>query len=103
MIDANTERLWDQLLDFIADGRVVPVIGPELLMLDIDGEAALLYSYLARQLANRLQIEFEAGDALNTVACRYLSQGGQREDIYPEIKRAMPPLSQIKLPESLVK
>ncbi len=103
MVEKNTERLWEQLLDFIEDGRVIPVIGPELLMLDIDGKTTLLYAYLAEQLANRLQISSEPADTLNTVACRYLSQNGQREDIYPELKRAMPPLPQIKLPETLVK
>jgi hypothetical protein len=103
MIDKNTERLWDQLLDFIADGRVIPVIGPELLMLDLGGEITLLYAYLARRLAHRLQIDFEPADTLNRVAYRYLSQSGQREDIYPELKRVMPPLAEIKLPETLVK
>lgn len=103
MIDKNTERGWEQLLDFIADGRVVPVIGPELLMIDIDGEMTPLYSYLAKQLATRLQIDSAPADTLNTVACRYLSQGGQREDIYPELKRVMPSRSEIKLPETLVK
>jgi hypothetical protein len=103
MIDKDTERLWDELLDFIAEGRVIPVIGPELVMLDIHGQTTLLYSYLAKQLADRLQIDFEPSDSLNVVACRYLSRDGQREDIYPALKRVMPPLSEIKLPETLVK
>ncbi|MDD5322791.1 MAG: toll/interleukin-1 receptor domain-containing protein [Methylococcales bacterium] len=103
MVEKNTERLWEQLLDFIEDGRVIPVIGPELLMLDIDSKTTLLYSYLAEQLAKRLQISSEPSDTLNAIACRYLSQNGQREDIYPELKRAMPPLSAIKLPETLIK
>ena len=103
MVEKNTEQLWRQLLSFIEDERVIPVIGPELLLHDIDGKTMLLYSYLAEQLAKRLQISSEPADTLNAVVCRYLSQGGEREDIYPEIKRAMPPLSQIKLPETLVK
>ena len=103
MVEKNTERLWEQLLEFIEDGRVIPVIGPELLMLDINGKPTLLYCYLAERLANRLQISSEPSDTLNAVACRYLSQGGQREDLYPELKRAMPPLPEIKLPEALVK
>jgi hypothetical protein len=103
MVDINTERLWDQLLDFIADGRVIPVLGPELLTLDVDGTTTLLYSYLAKQLADRLQIDFAPTDTLNTVAYRYLSQGGQREDIYPALKRVMPSPSQFKFPETLVK
>lgn len=103
MVDQNIERLWEQLLAFIEVGRVIPIIGPELLMLDINGEKALLYTYLAKELAKRLQINFDPADTLNTVACRYLSNGGQREDIYPELKRLLPPLSQIKLPETLIK
>ena len=45
-VNQNTERLWDQLLQFIDEGRVIPVIGPELLMLEIDGQnnASLLLS-----------------------------------------------------------
>jgi hypothetical protein len=58
MIDKNIERFWEQLLDFIEDGRVIPIIGPELLMLDINGKMTSLYTYLAEQLAGRLQINF---------------------------------------------
>jgi hypothetical protein len=103
MVEKNIERLWEQLLDLIEDGRVIPIVGPELLLLDIDGRMTFLYSYLAEQLANRLLISSEPADTLNSVVCRYISQGGQREDIYPELKRAMPPLSQVKLPKTLVK
>lgn len=103
MVDRNTERFWEQLLDFIEDGRVIPVIGPELLLLEINGQTTHLYYYLAEQLAKRLHIDFQPGDSLNTVACRYLSEDGQREDIYPELKRVMPKLSEIKLPETLIK
>ena len=104
MGDKNTERFWEQLLSFIDDGRVIPVIGPELLMLDINGEKTLLYSYLTQQLAKRLHVSIEPEDTLDAVACRYLAEGeGQREDIYPELKRVMPMLSEIKLPEALLK
>lgn len=97
------EQYWEQLLDFIDDGRVIPVIGPELLVLDINGETTHLYSYLAKQLAPQLKINFQPGDTLNTVACRYLAQGGQRQIIYSKLTRVMPQLAEIKLPEALVK
>jgi TIR domain-containing protein/SIR2-like protein len=103
MADKNTERFWGQLLSFIEEGRVIPVIGPELLKLDVNGDMTLLYSYLAEQLASRLQINYKPTDTLNTIVCRYLSQEGQREDIYPELKRVMPQLTEIKLPEALIK
>lgn len=103
MIEKNTERLWEQLLSFIKDGRVIPVIGPELLKCDIDGEITLLYAYLTKHLAKRLDIDFEPTDTLNTVAGRYLSKGGDREDIYPELVSAMPSMDKTKLPDALVK
>jgi len=103
MADKNTERFWQQLLDFIEDGRVIPVIGPELLLLDINGEKTLLYSYFTQQLAKRLHVSIEPEDTLDTVACRYLAEGGQREDIYPELKRVIPMLADIKLPDALLK
>lgn len=103
MVEKNIGRLWDQLLALIEEGRVIPIIGPELLLLDINGKTTLLYSYLAEQLANSLQIDSEPEDTLNIVVCRYLSQGGQREDIYPALKTVMPPLSQVTLPAALVK
>jgi TIR domain/SIR2-like domain len=103
MVDENTERLWGQLLSFIEEGFVVPVIGPELLKLEINGEMTLLYNYLAKQLAGRLQINCQPSDTLNLVVCRYLSEGGQREDIYPEMKHIMPRIIDVKLPETLIK
>ncbi len=99
----NTERLWNQLIEFIEDGYVIPLIGPELLTLDVDGKTTFLYTYLAEQLADRLEIDYQLEDTLNTVVCRYTSQGGQREDIYPEIKRAMSSLAENDLPQSLIK
>ncbi len=103
MVDKNTERLWEQLLDFIEDGRVIPVIGQELLLLEINGEKKLLHNHLAQQLAKRLQIDLTPTDTLNSVACRYLSEGGQREDIYPELKRAMSSVADVNPPTALVK
>lgn len=103
MIETNIERLWEQLLAFIEEGLVIPVIGPELLILQIEGKSTLLYTYLAEQLARRMQISFEPDDSLNLVVCKYLSQGGGREDIYPALKRALSELSPDKLPDTLIK
>lgn len=71
MTEKNTERLWEQLLTFIKDERVIPIVGPELLKVDIAGETTLLYTYLAKQLAKRLEIDFEPTDSLSTIAGRY--------------------------------
>ena len=102
-VNQTTERLWDQLLQFIDEGRVIPVIGPELLLVEIDDKTTLLYSCLAERLAHRLQLTPEPEDTLNKVVCRYLAQGGDREDIYPALKRVMPQLQELKLPDPLLK
>lgn len=46
----ETERLtefkehhWDMLLDYIGQGRVVPVVGPELLVAAEDGRSVPFY------------------------------------------------------------
>jgi len=99
----DIERLWDQVLQFIEEGRVILVIGPELLMIEIEGRRMHLYRYLAERLARHLQIALDPEDTLNAVVCRYLAQGGDVEDIYPALKRVMPPVAGLTLPETLVK
>ena len=53
---AETARFWDQLLQFIEEGRVVPIVGQDLLVCEIDGQTTLLYPYLAAQLADYLGV-----------------------------------------------
>lgn len=45
---------WDDLLNFIEEGRVIPIIGPELLRVDTDSGPRLLYDWLAEKLAAKL-------------------------------------------------
>jgi TIR domain-containing protein/SIR2-like protein len=103
LLAVNTERLWDQVLQFIEEGRVIPVVGPELLTLEAGGRTAHLYGYLAERLAKQLRITSSSDDTLNTVVCRYLAEGGEIEDIYPALKRVMPPLDKLSLPAALIK
>jgi hypothetical protein len=98
------ESLWDMLLESIDEGAVVPVIGPELLDVTIDGRPAQLYSYLAERLAEHLNLpsdDLPTTGPLQEVAGRWLAQGGQPEYLYPSLKRVFPTSSQIGLPESL--
>jgi hypothetical protein len=89
LLAVNIERLWDQVLQFIKEGRVIPVVSPELLTLEAGGRTAHLYGYLAERLAKQLRITSSSGDTLNTVVCRYLAEDGEIEDIYPALKRVM--------------
>jgi TIR domain/SIR2-like domain len=49
----DTEEFWEDLLAFIEDGRVVPVIGPELHTVVIDGHELPLHCVLAERLLQK--------------------------------------------------
>ena len=76
---AESGIFWDQLLQLIDEGRVVPIVGQDLLTILDDGGRGLLYPYLAERLAEYLHIptdKLPEGGELNEVACRFLAQGG---------------------------
>ncbi|MGH7944228.1 MAG: toll/interleukin-1 receptor domain-containing protein [Opitutaceae bacterium] len=81
---------WDVLLDFIEERRVIPIIGSDLVRLNVDGESTTFDHYLADRLAGRLGLPAGAKEErlpLNDVVCRYVSSGrGARQDLYPKIR-----------------
>jgi hypothetical protein len=82
------DRHWDRLLREIEDGKIIPVVGPELLQVDIDGRKMPLSTHLAEQLIDRLDVDEDNLDdplTLDAVACQYLRQGGDRQEIYYEV------------------
>jgi len=89
VLDSHADAFIDDLLEYIEDGRVIPIIGDELLRVrDGDGEVPL-YTYIARRLAERLAIprdELSSRASLNDVVCHYLRGGGVPEEIYPKIR-----------------
>lgn len=98
---------WDVLLQLIEEGKVIPVVGRDLLTVcDVDGPKPL-YPYLAEKLAVSLEVSPEnlpAGEELNEVACRYISAGNRVEDIYPALKGvACRAQTQFDIPEVLRK
>ena len=62
MSDRKKDRFWNQLLDLIATGTAVPVVGEELLQLPGEPEPRTLYPELATRFAELCEIEVE--DAL---------------------------------------
>ena len=48
---------WDDLLSFIEERRVIPIVGPELLLVETDRGARLLYDWLAEKLAAKLGVD----------------------------------------------
>jgi hypothetical protein len=98
-------RFWDQLLQLIEEGRVVPVIGQDLLQIEVDGRTRPLYLWLAERLAEYLEVpaaDLPENGALHEVASRFLEQGGQLEEIYPAIKSIAPPRESLAVPEPLL-
>ena len=89
MLDRSVEAFLDDLLEFVEDGKVVPIIGEELLRVGQNGDEIPLYRYVADKLAERLEIPaaslpLEAN--LNVVVCHHLQAGGMPEEVYPKIR-----------------
>jgi len=72
-------RLWAQLIGFIEEGAVVPVVGPELLEIrtgDDRSQTRNFYTLVAEALAERLGLlapQSSGWRALNRVACDFLA------------------------------
>src|ERR1700722_7007644 len=86
----ETEDFWEDLLDFIEQGKVIPVIGEHAVTYGDRNEA--LYPWLARELANRLNVSaarLAATPTLHEVAREHLLAGGERNAIYTRLSRIL--------------
>ncbi|HKW80264.1 MAG TPA: hypothetical protein VJQ49_04580, partial [Casimicrobiaceae bacterium] len=45
---------WDDLLNYIEERRVIPIVGPELLKVETESGPRLLYDWIAEKLAGKL-------------------------------------------------
>jgi hypothetical protein len=102
---AESSIFWDQLLQLIDEGKVVPVVGQDLLRLDETTGSRLLYPYLAERLAEYFDIPTDNlpdGNELNEVACRHLAQGNLIEEIYPALKTVTAKLDAAPIPAPLL-
>jgi len=97
---------WEDLLNYIEEKRVIPIVGPELCVVQTDAGSESLYTWLARSLAARLNHPVDPGappPTLNDVVVRHLSGRGRREDLYARIRTIMrestfaPPPALVKL------
>lgn len=107
MVDKKESRFWDHLLQLIGERRVVPIIGEDLLQLDVDGRRTSLYAMLAKRLADYLDVSAEdlpAGGELDAVARRFLALPGRHdvEDVYAGVKSVMPDEGALPVPEALL-
>jgi TIR domain-containing protein/SIR2-like protein len=91
-MDELPEKFWDNLLDYIEDRTVVPVVGPELVTVRQGAEDVPLYRWVARRLAADLGLpatELAEGFNLNDVVSLQLRRGGEREELYAQVHRML--------------
>jgi len=90
-IPFDAEEFWEDLLAFIEDGRVIPVVGGELLTIENNGKHIALYRAVAERLLSKyglpptasaggqaLRQHHELNDAVSTLA----SAGRRIRDLY---------------------
>ena len=83
------EDAWDDLLNYIEERRVIPIIGPDLLRVQTEDGPRALYEWLAEKLAGRLSVDTAGLPqplTLNDVVCCYLGQRGRREEAYTRLR-----------------
>jgi hypothetical protein len=83
------EDAWEDLLNFIEERRVIPIIGPELLTVETETGPRLLYEWIAEKLAAKLNVDtsqLPQPYTLNDVVCWFLSSRGRREEAYTRLR-----------------
>ena len=99
----NSEFFWDDLLLYLEERRVVPVIGQDVLTVTVEGQTRDAYSLLGQKLMDGLKIQHDvnAGDCrLNQVVSDNLGLMDDRNQIYSNTKRAFDALK-LPVPEAL--
>src|SRR5205823_624607 len=89
------DNIWDRLLDSLDERSVIPIVGPDLLHVEVDGTTTLLDQYLARRLAladNLPGDNLPTERPLNHVVCQLLRLRKDRyaicDDIFQIMKEA---------------
>jgi hypothetical protein len=83
------EGIWEELLAYIEEGRVIPIVGAASSTVVIEDRSVLLETYVAQQLASRLglpAISLPSAPTLNEIVSLYRRRNGRREALYPAIR-----------------
>lgn len=90
-IPFDAEDFWEDLLAFIEDGRVIPVVGDELLTIEEGGKQVFFYRVVAERLLNKYGLSSTAlpdGEVLrehhevNDAVCVLARAGRRIKDLY---------------------
>jgi TIR domain/SIR2-like domain len=81
------ERFWNQLLDLIASGKVVPIVGEELLQVPQESGITMLYPELARRFAEscEISVEEELKGNLSAAVRRHPDFRDNPHDVYHDL------------------
>lgn len=79
----DDSKQWSKLLQSIGKGVVIPIVGRDLLRIEIEGRQQLLYEHLAQRLATELEIECDPCSSMDQVVAAYLnaSRRNSRDDV----------------------
>jgi hypothetical protein len=79
----DDSKQWSKLLQAIAKSVVIPIVGRDLLRIQIDGREQLLYEYLAAELATQLEVECGPSASIDQIVAAYLNAKRQnsRDDV----------------------
>ena len=87
----DAEEFWDDLLAFVEEGRVLPVVGPELLTVDDGTRTVPLYRVVAERLLAKYGLSpsslpadagLRAHHELNDAVCTLAAAGRRIRDLY---------------------
>ena len=80
----DTEEFWDDLLAFVEERRVIPVVGAELLTIEDNGRSVPLYRAVADRLLRKYGAAPPAADSygLNDAVSALVAQGKRVRDLY---------------------
>src|SRR5215471_16065300 len=115
----EAEEFWDELLAQIEAGEIIPVVGPELLTVLIEGRETPLYQLLAERLlakyglvasigapesdptANATTVSLRPYHELNDAVCSLAQRGRRVQDLYRPINDLLKALVEVPAESSL--
>jgi hypothetical protein len=83
------ESIWEDLLAYIEEERVIPIVGPASSTVLADDRTIAAEYYVAQRLPSRLGLPPDAlppAPTLNEVASFYLRRNGRHEALYPRVR-----------------
>ena len=103
--DLWEEEHWPVLLGHVEERSIIPIVGPDLLQIEVEGQPVLLDTFIAGKLAQKYALPVRSEASLNDVVCALLARGKQREVLYSAVHRILaeahvePPPAYLQLAE----